>query len=468
MPQDKYQKKSSGIQERFIVTGKLEFTSPAIFQASDTGGLTDFVILRDEIDQSPLLPGTSLAGALRSHLLKRLPISDATGLEHAMVSTLFGDVDGKTSTRSWLIVEDALGVEAGLEIRDGVKIDPATLTAAYKGKYDMELLAAGTTFDIEFEFRLPIDEKAKPTSLLTLFFAALQALEEGCIRLGGKKTRGLGECVVKDWQVHRYRMNNKEDIIRWLKDDRSKPERGSCLHKKLGFASKPVIPVDEMLRITASFDIDKTIMVRSYSTDPDQPDMVHMQNSAGKPILPGTSIAGVLRSQARRIAALKMHSTEKAEAFVNKMFGSEQADNSGKASGSRLIVSEAVIEGPESDIIQNRVKIDPFTGGTYPGALFNEKPHLQGTVQLKFAIYKPEEQEVGMMLLLLKDLWNGFLPIGGESSIGRGRLTGIDGNLEWQGMAYELSNEAGKIKISPEDDGLLIKAAQSLNLESEL
>jgi CRISPR/Cas system CSM-associated protein Csm3 (group 7 of RAMP superfamily) len=465
MPQEKYQKNSSGIQERLIVTGKLEFTSPAIFQANDTDDLTDFVILRDEIDQSPLLPGNSLAGALRSYLLKSLPISDATGLDQASVNALFGDVNGKRSTRSWLFIEDALGVEKGIEIRDGVRIDPATLTAENKGKYDMELLAAGTSFDLEFELRLPKDEKAKPDNMLTLFYTALTALEEGHIRLGGKKTRGLGECKVNEWQVYRYRMNDKKDIIRWLKDERSEPEPGSHLYEKLGFASKPAIPADETLRVIANFAIDKTIMVRSYSADPKLPDMVHMQNSAGDPIIPGTSIAGVLRAQARRIAALKMGSEKKAETFVNKMFGSEKADKTGKLTGSRLIVSEAVIEGPVSDIIQNRVKIDPFTGGTYPGALFNEKPHLHGTVQMEFVIYKPEEQEVGMMLLLLKDLWDGFLPIGGESSIGRGRLTGIDGSLEWQGKTYELTNKGGNLKISPEEDDLLFKAIQSLNAD---
>ncbi len=33
------------------------------------------------------------------------------------------------------------------------------------------------------------------------------------------------------------------------------------------------------------------------------------------------------------------------------------------------------------------------------------------------------------MLLLLKDLWTGDLPIGGESSVGRGRLKGLSATL---------------------------------------
>ena len=102
-----YQKNFSGIQERLIISGKLVFTTPAILQSNETDGLADFVILRDEQDGPPLLPGSSLAGALRSYLMKTFPSSDAEGLNQEKVRLLFGDVSG-TQPRSWLFVEDAL------------------------------------------------------------------------------------------------------------------------------------------------------------------------------------------------------------------------------------------------------------------------------------------------------------------------------------------------------------------------
>lgn len=457
-----YQKKTSGIQERFIVTGQLELTSPAVLQSNDTSGLADFVILRDEVSQKPLLPGTSLAGALRNHLLMKLPSTDPSGIDQNGVNALFGDVSGKTSLRSWLFIEDALGDEKGIEMRDGVKIDSSTLTAENKGKYDMELLATGTTFDISFEFRLPKDVKCQPQSLLTLFYHALHALETGQIHLGGKKTRGLGKCHVKDWRVFRYKMDQKQDIVRWLKDDRNKPEEGESLAQKFGILSLPSLTVDHLFSVSASFAIDRAFIIRSYSTDPDQPDMVHLKNIEGKSIIPGTSIAGVLRSQARRIAAYKLNSIPAAEALVNAMFGSEKPDAKGRLTGSRLIVSEAVIEGGDQNIIQHRIKIDPFTGGTYPGALFDEKPQLSGQTKFTFYILKPTKQEVGLLLFLLRDLWEGFLPIGGESSIGRGRVKGINGEVIYSGNKYSLTDEMGKMKIDPEDDEMIISALNSL------
>lgn len=461
-----YQKKTSGISERFIVKGTLELTSPAIFQSSDNSGLADFVILRDEISQKPLLPGTSLAGALRSHLLMKLPPRDTSGIDQENVSNLFGDVDGKTTTRSWLIVEDAIGNDSGIELRDGVKIDAQTLTAEVHGKYDMELLAAGTTFEIAFELRLPRDEKYHPKAMLILFFHALHALESKQINLGGKKTRGLGECRVKDWKVNRYQMNQKQDLFRWLNDDHQIQATGEKLYQKLGFDNEPKLPADQSISINAAFYIDRSLIIRSYSTDPDQPDMVHLKNARGKAIIPGTSIAGVLRSQARRIAALKLNSVSEAESLVNGLFGSEEPDVQGRLKGSRLVVSEAVVEGGNQDIIQNRIKIDPFTGGTYSGALFDERPQLFGQTELRFYIANPTQQEVALLLFLLRDLWEGFISIGGETSIGRGKIKGSNGKAIYRGKEFVFLDDHGTMKIEPSDDELIKIALLSLNSRS--
>lgn len=45
-----------------------------------------------------------------------------------------------------MIVDDALGQAAGVELRDGVKLDPTTRTAAEGALFNVETWAAGTTF----------------------------------------------------------------------------------------------------------------------------------------------------------------------------------------------------------------------------------------------------------------------------------------------------------------------------------
>jgi hypothetical protein len=50
---------------------------------------------------------------------------------------------------------------------------------------------------------------------------------------------------------------------------------------------------------------------------------------------------------------------------------------------------------------------------------------------LELEIRQPSEAEIGLLLLLLKDLWTSDLPVGGGSSIGRGRLQGIHAEMTW-------------------------------------
>ena len=71
-----------------------------------------------------------------------------------------------------------------------------------------------------------------------------------------------------------------------------------------------------------------------------------------------------------------------------------------------------------------------------------------------------------MLLLLLKDLWTGDLPLGGESSIGRGRLRGLEAKLcdqenviaEFKGNGPQVQLVAGD-RTALNDDVAALKAA---------
>jgi len=78
-------------------------------------------------------------------------------------------------------------------------------------------------------------------------------------------------------------------------------------------------------------------------------------------------------------------------------------------------------------------------------------------IELKLELRQPEKYEIGLLLLLLKDLWTGDLPVGGTSSIGRGRLQGVEATLTWQHPAENLeqkwviSQNNGKLEFAGED-----------------
>jgi hypothetical protein len=53
--------------------------------------------------------------------------------------------------------------------------------------------------------------------------------------------------------------------------------------------------------------------------------------------------------------------------------------------------------------------------------------------------------------MLLKDLWTGDLPVGGERSVGRGRLQGIEADMCWQDETWRLEKTSGGLKIEKGD-----------------
>ncbi len=188
--------------------------------------------------------------------------------------------------------------------------------------------------------------------------------------------------------------------------------------------------------MNATFSLEGSMIIRSGYDKADAPDIVHLHsNRNGKPIpvLSGTSLAGALRARAFRIANT-IGGEEKASELINRLFGPEIKSPADKAYSSHLITTENEITNPLS-LVQQRIKIDRFTGSSFPSALFDEQPIFEqkGTnVSLSTQIQNPENAQIGLLLLLLKDLWTGDLPLGGEASIGRGRLSGLNAKLKYR------------------------------------
>jgi CRISPR/Cas system CMR subunit Cmr4 (Cas7 group RAMP superfamily) len=170
------------------------------------------------------------------------------------------------------------------------------------------------------------------------------------------------------------------------------------------------------------------------------------------PVLSGTSLAGVIRSQSLRIARTVASDSSTAEEFVRDLFGymPKPGDMNKRKRASRVTVNESEIGGAYHDLVQSRVKIDRFTGGASETALFTEQPLFGGGFRLKLSVREPSRADIGLLLLVLKDLWTGFVPVGGEVSVGRGRLRGFNATLrhgenEWQ---LDLDKDA-HLRVTP-------------------
>jgi CRISPR/Cas system CSM-associated protein Csm3 (group 7 of RAMP superfamily) len=356
---------------------------------------------------------------------------------------LFGTMDEakKESRESYLVIEDSLADDLKTEYRPGVKIDPATHLAAVDEKggqlFDMQLLEAGTRFPLRIELALP-DTEATRVRLLQGLAIALTGLEKKEIGLGARKRRGFGECLVKEWQVQSYDLKDPAQLVAWIESESGHPEEGQTILDKLGVKE---LPSDQRTRFSleASFQMASSLLIRSGSGKADSPDMVHLKSKrAGddRPVLSGTSLAGALRARALRIA----HAAAPAQAneLVDHVFGpakieeQEKRRKGKKPFASRALVREREVAGEER--VQSRIRIDRFSGGTYPGALF-EQQIIQGgqssRVTVSIELRNPQERHIGLLLHLLKDLWTEDLPLGGEASVGRGRLKGLEASLAY-------------------------------------
>ncbi len=435
-----------GIIGRIVIEADVQLQTPAHFGNGDADALTDMPLLVDARDgKSPLLTGASIAGALRSY------VTDCVG-NNNYVQRLFGpqreaERDQETDApQSSLIIDDALGVNYGTELRDGVSIDAKTRMAADDHLFSQELWQAGTMFTLRFELLIHIND-VDQDELLGHFATALDGLQNGAITLGARKSRGLGRIAVLGWRRKDFDLRTPQGLVEWLVlgtqaiSDTAGQDAGNTLSDiNLTASAQP----SGVLTIDAFFQLRRSLLIRTGGSDAKAPDMVHLTSRFRRtedkidiyPILSGTSLTGALRARATKIANTIAARTDDphTQELIYNMFGVMKGETK---LGSRLRVEEHVVQNVQDQLVQNRVSVDRFTGGAKDGALFNQQPLFatpETTVHVKLRLVSrgmnaANDSEIGLLMLLLKDLWTGDLPLGGESSVGRGRLLGKHATL---------------------------------------
>lgn len=421
---------------RITVRGRLHLAAPLLIGEGESGeerNDRDIHVLRSK-DGVPFIPGTSLAGALRSLIEVENPCA-ADILFGTMHRT--GGESVRDERQSAVSLYDVELNDAVIGSRDGVHIDDVTGTAIDAHKYDYEIVesGAGGTFYAEILLRR-VHQKDEHTLKETLL--RLSELLRGGFHVGALTTKGFGRMQLRDMVVDCYDFRRPEDTIAWLS-----PKRGNAAwHMAYDDAAQTEPPpADGDFVITADFALTGALIVRDSvdplaETDGEKSPVARMKtNAAGQNIIPGTSLKGVLRHRAAYILHALGKEPTQAEAFIDHLMGTTAARG-------RFIVEEAVVDAEMHT--QTRSRIDRFTGGTIPSALFSTAPVWREkdggrSVTLRFGVRQASEQEAGLCVLLLKDLWLGRAAIGGEKSIGRGTLEGLHAVIRYHGRCYELT-----------------------------
>lgn len=440
---------AESIKGKVILRGTLVLDAPLLIGAgaSGAGHEVDAEVLKTKEGQ-PFIPGTSLAGALRDFLATE----DERGMRLLFGTDAAYERRHDTAWQSSIRIDDIKLSGVEIVVRDGVSIDEITGTAIEHHKFDYEAVGRGAKGNFFAEITLRgihemYEEQAKKAvNFLTNRLA-------GGFALGAHTAKGFGEVHVRDLAVYRYDFKNKDHVRAWLG---SQEERESLVQLEIcGRREKSYAGEDFVLE--AKFALKSSLLVRDYAramkvkaagrADEQTSVQAVMLREGDHWLLPGASIKGALRHRAAEI--LRKLGID--GALLDWMMGPSLARIKAKPEEkwkSRLLVSEARIEKGVVPCLQTRVRIDRFTGGKIDTGLFTAAPIWQqkekdAALVLRLVLHEPKEEErawqIGLLLLLLKELSLGRLALGGEKGIGRGALEGCGAVLRYRGetIAWE-------------------------------
>ena len=370
----------------------IRFVSP-INLSSGKEGMTDNDLLVD-FDGVPFIPGTSIAGAFRNYF------ND---------NNLFGfsddDDNGKMSS---LFISDLTFTHFDKDVRDGVALDDNKISK--KGaKFDFEIIGANATgyFFIELTIRENDDED----KLKDVLQNVISGINKHEIRFGSNKTRGYG---IIDLDKVSLKVFDKDNYLTYA--DAFNPNSYDTLDDiKNSFNSD----YSNMVKISVPLKLDGGISIRKYAVKKNEPDFEQLTDN-GYPVIPGTSMAGALRHRVKDILKdLKNDELDLDEnRLIDQMFGFVN-ERSKKAHSSNVVIDEAVIHNSRPLVI-TRTGVSRFESSAKDGALYKEKTYIEGDFELNIYIKNHKDWIMGILLLAIKDLQNGYLAVGGQTSIGRG------------------------------------------------
>ena len=365
-------------------------------------------------DGVPFIPGTSLAGAFRNYLMLK---TDQPGM--------MGYANDEKGNMSSLFISDLYFREEPIvSLRDCVALDN---TKSVIHKFDMEIVETGVQGILYFNYIVRDPKEAEEFQDLTGMF--LQGIQNGEIRFGGKKNRGFGRLNI----VSIYKRHFDEKCLsKWMEFEKNEKLLTSY-EKEYSFKTwlqsqkkleNRYVKVSVPLRLTGG------ISIRRYTARPERANYEHITSYNNKkepvPVIPGSSWAGAIRSDAADILRMAGCAKEQIETLIKDWFGYvEVGKENSSAEGAQSIVvfAESQIEDAAS-IIMTRNRIDRFDASTEKGALYTEISSFGGHTSLDFWVKKVEKKKykalLGLLSLVVQDIQKGYLPIGGLVAVGRG------------------------------------------------
>lgn len=393
------------------------------------------------------VPGTSLAGAFRNILE-----------DYGCSESVMGYSEGSLGRMSSLCISDLYfekqkKEEITVSVRDRVKLNGGKTV---DNKFETEIVEPGIigTLFLNYVQRennpTDGDETKKdetkqdqtedgPVDYDGAVSTILKEIQSGAIRIGANKNRGFGRFQVLEVYEKEFREKNVEKWISFV------PRAKDCLAYGEGLSyedwvakpkkEKTKMELDDKsgyLKIRVPLHLTGGISIRRYSTKPEMTDFEHItcgRDEEGKPIpvIPGTSWSGAIRSGALSILT-ELVGKEKAVCLIRGWFGHVKEKEDRKAGEwnawqSTVVIGESRLAGGTWKVM-TRNQINRFDASTKTGGLYSEYTYFGGNTVLELMVRKNEKDDykplTGLLLMVIHELQNGYLSVGGQTAIGRG------------------------------------------------
>lgn len=429
---------------------RIEFSLASALSVS--GGLnieTDKDIARNGIG-IPYIPASSLSGIYRNlfdaDTIKKYfdGIDETNNKKDERNINYFDETDNKDKRNinfdnSRIIVYDAniYNDDYNISKRDCVGLDEWK-TSIKGAKFDFEIIEPGVRF-------ITYIEQNKFENDENIADVIADAWKEKEIKIGGKISRGLGCVNNVNVKMREFSFKSNDDIKSWLDFDiysDSLWEKDVTIwgnendNKKHCTTGKKI---ENKINIKIYMKQLSPITIRTYTTEvgdniPDYEQITYKREDSEKestdiPVIPGTSWAGAFRHHMNKLGLCD----------VKEYFGYNDNKNK-KGKHSLIYFSESEIKNANSKNV-SRNAIDRFTGGTVENALFTEKMYYGGETSLEISFNKNcGEDFLKSIAISIADIHNGFLSIGGETSVGHGLFTLTKIECENKGINIDENN----------------------------
>ncbi|MGH9181511.1 MAG: RAMP superfamily CRISPR-associated protein, partial [Acidimicrobiales bacterium] len=372
-------------------------------------------------------------------------------------------------------------------------------------KFDYEVAEGDAQFRVHLEFErgAPGDQLAAAAEALLVL--GLREWQEGRLTLGGRAGSGLGVFVLDEVEVRLLDLSDRDTLRNWLRARTSAAPAGrqagvvlpGGLNALGAVGARGVVAYQAgpdgsspgWLTAVVDLQADGPLLVAGASPVPQIVDHgpTHVADTSGSdaqalgrrggggdtsPILPGSSLRGVLRSRAEQVvrflggpaaacdpfeddarsprlscgrralpgaaAGLAVENASPARRRqleggralalrngscpVCRLFGTSQL-------GGRVTVAESLLEGGSVQLLDH-VAIDRFTGGAVDARKFDAAPVVGARARLTIRVDRPTPSDAVLMLFVLRDLAEGWVPVGSRVTRGYGAVRGRLSELE--------------------------------------